>query len=174
MSVKALSTAPIALAMALTLAPGDAQGKDLQSRIGVGAYVQPGFTPALSVKYTLPADNKAQNNALQAIIGGKFSPDGGNQTIGGLRFQSALVAEDHMNVFVAVTGLYVFNDDGSEDPLQGFDARATVGAEFFLFGLDNLGLSVEGGADVLGALKSDGSLGVVLGTTGGLSFHYYF
>lgn len=174
MCLSDLSKSLLGLAFALVLAPTHAEGKDLQSRLGVGAYVQPGFAPALSVKYGFPADNKAKNLSLSAIIGGKFSPDGGNQTLGGLRFQSALVAEDHMNLFAAVTGLYVYNDDGSEDPLQGFDARATVGAEFFLFGLENLGLGIEGGGDILGDLKSDGTLGLRLGTTGSLFFHYYF
>jgi len=133
----------ILLFAALTLA-SPVQAKDLRGRTGVGFNQQFGHVSALSARYGLPTSSPVVNVHLE----GNFGLDTGAQKEGGNVFYGARVlygvlAEDNMNLFVA----------GGVGGLTTGDANTVrmqpgMGADFFLFGLDNLGFTLEWGLNL--------------------------
>ena len=152
--------------------PGEAQAKDLRNRLGVGFDTQISQIPALSIKYVLPASDKAIGIAIEALGGMRLPAEGQRQIVAGGRLLYTVVAEDQMNLYLGLGSMYLSTESESMT-FEGLRAQALMGAEFFLYGLDNLGLSLQVGVNV--DLGGD-TVGVSTGASslGGLGLHYYF
>lgn len=116
--------------------------KDLSHRLGVGYRNAFSFDlPSLAAHYypnteyglvtALGIDTKTNDS--------KFAFTGGVRKI--------VFKEDNMNFFFSGL-LSLLNTDNGVDKKSGFELGATVGAEFFLAGLDSLGFNMETGVAV--------------------------
>lgn len=158
---------------------GEADAKDLRSRISLGVEVPMGIRgtyaaqpPALSFKYSLPAAQKSINMQLQVYAG--FSrgyatalPDLESSVMavnGGARYLFTFVAEDNCNVFAGLGAGVSYQTQGSSTALDPY-AQPIAGIEFFPFGLENLGLTAAFMAQA--GLQFQGT-GALMGA------HYYF
>jgi hypothetical protein len=154
---------------ALLVAARPAEAKDLRGRVGVGFDNQFGDISALSVRYCLPMPEPALNFQIEGAFGfEKFDPDQDDFPpvyFGGGRLHYGVVAEDNMNLTVS-GGLGVLSD-GDQQSLR---AEAMMGAQFFLFGLENLGFIAEWGlhfdAGETNSSATDAGMGV--------GAHYWF
>lgn len=165
--------------LAPLLAPGVAQAKDLRQRVAVGANAHLGSVPALSVRYGLPTPDPAINVQLEATAGFWAYGDQGTKAVGGGRVLYGMVAEDNMNLFLgvgagAVTETSAATVDENGDSVQTSSTAARIqpvmGADFFLFGLENLGFTAEWGVNIdLGS-----SAGVATSAALGGGVHYWF
>ena len=133
----------ILLFSALFFVPS-AEAKDLRGRMGVGFNQQFGHVSALSARYGLPSSTPVVNVQLE----GNFGLDSGAQEAGGRVFYGARVlygflAEDNMNLFFGggVGGL----TDGDSNTVR---LQPSMGTDFFFFGLDNLGFTIEWGLNL--------------------------
>lgn len=129
------------LALAFLFA-GSAQAKDLSSRLGVGfRNAFPFEMPAIAAQYYPSADL-----GLLAAIGvdtkennSKFGVQAGLRKI--------IFKEDHMNFFMGGT-VSVLTEEIATVKNSGYEISGVLGGEFFLTGLDNLGLNFETGVAV--------------------------
>lgn len=152
------------LACLLLLIAAPASAKDLNGRLGVGASAQLTGGSALSVRYGLPLGNPLVNLMVEADVGVDAGPTATALAAGG-RVLYGVVAEDNMNLLVGAGAAYV--TDGLDGHVR---VQPSLGAEFFLFGLENLGFDAEIGLDVdVGA-----SSRVTVRGAPGVGFHYYF
>jgi hypothetical protein len=157
--------AVLLLAAGLLSVPRSASAKDLRSRFALGANAHLGSVPALSARYGLPTGNPAMNVQLEALVGFAAVSGTNSDAIAGGRLLYGVVAEDNMNLFLgAGAGVNVV---GGTAALR---VQPIMGADFFLFGLENLGFTAEWGVNIdLGdpsAVATSGALG------GGV--HYWF
>jgi hypothetical protein len=152
------------LALLLVSAPADA--KDLRSRIGVGFHEQFGNVTALSIRGGLPMPKPTNNLQLELDIGLDLAAVTDPKFFAGGRVLYSVVAEDNMNLYLGAGAGYLV--DGPSGLVR---IQPVAGAEFFLFGLENLGFSVEWGVNVdLGA-----TWGVeTVGSSPAIAAHYYF
>ena len=144
----------------------EAEAKDLRSRIGVGYANQLPHIDALSVKLGVPTAGPAVNVQVQGLLGLSLLDDTDDAMFAGGRVLYGVVAEDNMNLY-AIGGAGYFQNGAR----AGLRLQPAVGAEFFPFGLENLGFSLEWG------LTFDFAGGRDLYTTGsgaGLGVHYWF
>lgn len=152
------------LALLLVSAPADA--KDLRSRFGIGFHQQFGSVTALSARYGLPTGKPTSNVQIEVDVGADLAALTEPRFFAGGRLLYSVVAEDNMNLYLGAGGGYVV--DGPDGVVR---LQPVAGAEFFFFGLENLGFSVEWGVNVdLGAawaVKTVGSAPAV-------GVHYYF
>lgn len=154
------------LLIAATFVATPAHAKDLRGRSGVGFNQQFGHVSALSVRYGLPTPSPVINIQVEGVFGLETaaSEEGGN-VFAGARALYGFLAEDNMNLFAGGGLGIVTRPDGSTVRTQ-----PTMGADFFLFGLENLGFTIEWG------------LNIDLGPTSGVSTtaaaaagaHYWF
>ena len=149
--------------------PSTAAAKDLRGKVGIG--FNNNFSPltSVSVKVGLPAQKETVNVQVQALVGFSLAATQDNQFFAGGRLLLPILAEDNLNLYGAIGGGYVrFHDQA-----QAFRGQATLGVEFFFFGLERLGLSAE-----FGVLVDVGPGIVDVGTTSGtaaqVGVHYYF
>jgi hypothetical protein len=145
--------------------PATAGAKDLRGRFGAGFHAGLGSVPAISVRYALPTGDPKVSIVVEADGGASI---GGATTdvLAGGRVLYGLVAEDNMNLYAGVGGFFVVQGGGPAARIQ-----PALGAHFFLFGLENLGLSAEWGVNV------DFGVPAALATVGGapaVAVHYYF
>lgn len=162
--LRSLSHALLLLA-ALLLAPHTASAKDLRGRAALGANMQLGSTPALSLRYGLPTGNPAINIQVEALAGfWKTANTAASATLGG-RLLYGVVAEDNMNLFVgAGAGI------NSVGGLTAVRVQPVMGADFFFFGLENLGFTTEWGLNIdLGSSSAIGTSASI-----GAGVHYWF
>ena len=87
----------------------------------------------------------------------------------------AFLAEDNLNLYAGVGAGYAGFDDGS----RAVRAQPALGVEFFLFGLENLGLSAEFGVNVDVGISSSGidvttGAGPDASSFAAIGVHYYF
>ncbi len=154
----------------------DAAAKDLRGRIGAGFNQQFGHVSALSVRYAIPTKSHAINVHIEANFGldtaSEPTPDPDNNdfvsnrsVFSGGRVLYGVVAEDNMNLFVGGGVGMLTNSDSNTIRLQ-----PSMGADFFLFGLDNLGFTVEWGLNI----DTGGSPGVETAAAVGAGVHYWF
>ena len=135
----------LCLLLFASLIPSTAvQAKDLRGRYGVGFNQQFGHVSALSARYALPTSSHVMNVHLE----GNFGLDTGEKDAGGDVFYGARVlygvlAEDNMNLFVAGGAGGLTNGDTNTVRIQ-----PSIGTDFFLFGLDNLGFTIESGMNL--------------------------
>lgn len=153
------------LLLTLLLLPSIAQAKDLRNRLGVGFDNQFGQYPALSLRYGLPAKNSAFN--VQTELDAGFLADSDNSTVDGLytgaRLLWAFSVEDNMNLYAAAGAGALIDENNT-----AFRVMPGLSAEFFTFGLENLGFSAEWGLTIdLGSPSA-------VGTFSALGAHYYF
>jgi len=152
--------------LALLLSASSADAKDLRSRLGVGFHQQFGSVTTLSARYGLPMPKPTQSLQLEADVGFDFTDGDPAAFFAGGRALYGVVAEDNLNLYLGAGAGYAVSGTSGFVRLQ-----PAVGAEFFLFGLENLGFSVEWGVTIdLGA-----ETGVsTFGTAPNAAVHYYF
>jgi len=137
-----LFTSLALIAIGAVLAP-QAQAKDLASRLGVGyrnSFVTMNL-PSLATFYYPSAEtglvgaigvDTAENNALFGLSGA---------------VRRIIFKEEQMNFF-GMGQIAVINQEVAADKNSGFELAAGVGGEFFLHGLDSLGLNFETGVGI--------------------------
>lgn len=152
------------LALLLVSAPADA--KDLRSRLGIGLHEQFGSVTALSARYGLPTGKPTSNVQIEVDLGADLASTMDPKFFAGGRLLFSVVAEDNMNLYLGAGAGYVVDGPAGVVRLQ-----PVAGAEFFFFGLENLGFSVEWGVNVdLGSAWAVQTIG----SSPGVAAHYYF
>jgi hypothetical protein len=143
-----------------------AHSKDLRGRSGVGFNQQFGHVSALSVRYGLPTPNPVINVQIEGAFGldTAASEDGGN-VFAGARILYGFLAEDNMNLF-AGGGLGIVTEQNQNT----IRIQPTMGADFFLFGLENLGFTIEWGLN----LDVGPTSGVSTTAAAAAGAHYWF
>jgi hypothetical protein len=154
----------MALALLVLLTP--AHAKDLRSRFGLGFNEQFGSVTALSARVGLPTDKPTQNVQIEADVGVDLGETIDPKFFAGGRLLFGVVAEDNMNVYLGAGAGYAV--DGPSGVVR---IQPSAGAQFFLFGLENLGFSTELGVNIdLGAAWSVKTVGA----SPSVAVHYYF
>ena len=143
-----------------------AHAKDLRGRSGVGFNQQFGHVSALSVRYGLPTPSPVINVQVEGAFGLETaaSEDGGN-VFAGARVLYGFLAEDNMNLFAGGGLGIVTRPNGNTVRTQ-----PTMGADFFLFGLENLGFTIEWGLN----LDVGPTSGVSTTAAAAAGAHYWF
>ncbi len=168
----------LVLLLLLCMAPLGASAKDLRGRFAVGFTNQLSPMTSASVKFTFPAKQPTVNVQLQGIAGMALyrARSNNDQFFAGFRLLLSFIAEDNLNVYAGVGAGYAGFSDGS----RAVRGQPAVGIEFFLFGLENLGLSAEFGVNVdVGISPSSGidvgtGVGPDASSFGAVGLHYYF
>ena len=156
--------------LSLGFSAQNAQAKELFGRLGIGYNAQFANTsltngvPAVSLKYGIAP------RAAVELVGGFYSGSDGSG-IFGLKYMQTIRAESYAN-FYGLGGVGLV----SADHRSGTEFLGGFGAEFFIPGVDSVGISFETGvsAENLSALSGSYVL-----KTFGVSFinagmHYYF
>lgn len=155
-------------ATCLVLCETAAPARDMQGRLGLGTNAEfantyaSGFrVPAVSVKYGLSRDL-----ALEGVIG--FATINPSNSITAIKLFKNLFYETNLN-FYATAGVGLLNANSQ----AGIELLGGFGVEFFIPGLESLGLSME-----TGVTFDNGSGSYALKTLG-VSFldagiHFYF
>ncbi len=155
--------APVLLALAL---PASASAKDLNGRFGVGAEQASSGLSTLSFRIGFPTGKPTTNIGLGIDAGiDTLSSTGTTDYFGGARLYFGVVAEDNMNLYLGVAAGYA-----STDGVSAIRVGPNLGAEFFLFGLENLGFLAELQLNV----DIGGSLRISTFGAPAIGFHYYF
>lgn len=150
---------------ALLLAPAPALAKDLGNRFALGANAHLGSVPALSVRYGLPTGNPAVNIQVEAAAGFWTVSNAKADAVAAGRVLYGVVAEDNMNLFLgAGAGANVTAG------VANFRVQPVMGADFFFFGLENLGFTAEWGVNIDVGGSTTAGTSASLG--GGV--HYWF
>jgi hypothetical protein len=153
------------------LLSSSAEAMDLRERVGIGYSNQFASVSSLSVRYHLPTRSPTIRLAVELTAGASVmnSPSAATTYdgwFGGVRVLYGLVAEDNMTLYAAAgTG---FTSTGAD---QAVRLQPALGAEFFLYGLENLGISTEWGLNV--DMGSTTRLNTVSGGPA-VAVHYYF
>lgn len=132
-----------ALSALILLAP-IVQAKDLTNRLGIGYKDQ--FLPAIAAQYYPNADT-----SLSGALGVDTQKDA-SSFAATIRVNRIVFKEPNMNFYMGGGGGIVSQEVASKNE-SGFVVDAVAGGEFFLPGLDSLGLSFETGVGVV-SLKS--------------------
>lgn len=154
-----------ALLLALLAAP-DAHASDLRGRFGFGFHAGIGSVSALSARYALPTKDPKINVQVELNAGTEIRTDAPMQLVAGGRLLYGVVAEDNLSLYVAAGAAYA-----SESTWTGVRLLPAMGAEFFLFGLENLGWGVEWGLQI--DLGSESAVRTVSGGPA-VTVHYWF
>jgi hypothetical protein len=151
-------------------ASDSAESKELFGRVGLGYNAQfantsqTNGTPGISMKYGLAP------RSMVEIIAGFYSGSRGSGVLAG-KYMQTVHSESYAN-FYFLGGLgYVYANQ-----TNGIEILGGLGSEFFIPGVDNVGISFEAGMSAESLSSSSGSL--VLKTFG-VSFlnagmHFYF
>ncbi len=174
----------LALALALVALPLSAQAKDLNGRIGIGGAQSFGGLSSLSVRFGFPTGKPTLNVGVGAEAGVDMVAGGDTAYFAGGRLYFGVVAEDNMNLYLGAGGGFSSashvtpaTTDAEGEPVAAKTTTETalrvspsIGAEFFLFGLDNLGFLAELAVNVdLGAATQISTV-----ASPSVGFHYYF
>jgi len=152
-----------ALAVSLLL-PAHAEAKDLNGRFGVGAEQGVGLS-TVSIRYGFPTGKPTLNLGIGVDAGVDVISGGTADYYGGARVFFGVVAEDNMNLYLGASVGYASTSGNTALRLA-----PNLGAEFFLFGLENLGFIAEVALNVdLGASSEISTVG-----SPQVGFHYYF
>lgn len=118
------------------------QAKDLTHRLGVGYSNQTSIDlPSIAVRYY--PDSKF---GLAASLGVDTQKDASRFAFL-VKAYRVIFAEDNLNFFMGA-GAGLLSQEVKGDNDSGFELSATVGAEFFFSGLENLGFSFETGVGI--------------------------
>lgn len=119
-----------------------ASAKDLSNRLGIGYRNAYAFDiPSLAAHYYPNADF----GIITAL--GIDTQDKNSRFAFGIGMRKHIFKEENLNFFFG-GNLGLLNTDDGIDKKSGFELAATVGAEFFLQGLENLGFNFETGVAV--------------------------
>lgn len=172
---------PLLIVLSSLLA-APAHARDLRGRIGLGFQNQFSSLTSLSIKLVAPAQTETVNVAFQVLGGFAFARSEEERAFVGGRVLLPLLAEDNLNLFASIGGGWLRTSDAR----SWLRVQVGIGAEVFLFGLENLGISGEVGLrldatedDLIFATASDGggadgTAGPSGGTSAGIAVHYYF
>lgn len=160
----------ILLVLALVLSGSAAESRDLFGRVGLGYNAQFGQTgtttgsPGISLKYGFNP-----KTALE-VIGGFYSGSGGN-SVAALKLMQTMHSESYVNFyFLLGAGLVSTPSTSGTELLGGF------GSEFFIPGMESVGISFEAGLDLENHTSSSGSF--ILKSFGAsflnAGMHFYF
>ena len=142
-----------------------AAAKDLRGRFGGGFNQQFGHVSALSVRYAFPTNSPAINVHLEGAFGLETQKEADNRLFTGGRLLWGMIAEDNMNLYLAGgAGALSQNDEST------FRLQPAMIADFFFFGLENLGFTVEWGLN----LDLAGETGIATAATAAAGAHYWF
>jgi hypothetical protein len=158
---------PFALAIiALScLSASEAQAKDLSGRLGVGFNNQFAGLSSISARWNLP--NGDENSiAIEGNVGFSMMAGSDDAVFVGGRALYGLAREDNMTLWVGGGVGYL-----REATQTAFRFQPVMSAEFFLYGLENLGFMVEWGLNF--DLSSETQIHTVSGTPS-VGAHYYF
>lgn len=152
--------------VALTLAsPMVAQAKDLNGHVGIGAEQSFGGMSALSLRFGFPTGKPTLNIGVGVDAGVDAISGGATDYYAGARLYFGVVAEDNMNLYLGASAGYA-----SIGGANAIRVAPNIGAEFFLFGLENLGFLAEMAVNVdIGASFQISTFG-----SPAVGFHYYF
>jgi hypothetical protein len=155
----------LAFSCPLLLLALPASAKDLRGRYAVGFNDQFGHVSAISGRYTFPTTSAVVNVQVEGNFGLATSPEEDGKVFTGGRVLYGTIAEDNMNLFIAGGVGALMERGGSTVRLQ-----PGMGADFFLCGLENLGLTIEWG------LNLDLADGAQVSTTAAMAAgaHYWF
>lgn len=146
-------------------APAIASAKDLGGHVGVGAEQSLGGLSALSLRYGFPTGKPTLNIGVGVDAGVDAISGGTTDFYGGARLYFGVVAEDNMNLYLGAAAGYA--STGGNTAIR---VAPNIGAEFFLFGLDNLGFLAEMAVNVdIGGATEISTFG-----SPAVGFHYYF
>lgn len=158
-------TRPLLVLSALVFSSAT-HAKDLRGRTGVGFNEQFGHVSALSVRYGLPTPSPVMNIQVEGMFGlDTAATDAGGNVVYGARVLYGFLAEDNLNLF-AGGGLGGVNR-AAENTLR---LQPTMGTDFFLFGLENLGFTIEWGLNI--DIGSSSGVSTTAATAAGV--HYWF
>lgn len=133
--------------MLLVLAAGllapPVQAADHRGRFGFGFHAGLGSIPAISARYALPTSSPSINAQIELDGGVDTGTGEGLSLVAGGRFLYGVVAEDNLSLYVAGGAAYVAAPDTYSIRIQ-----PALGAEFFFFGLENLGFGLEWGFNI--------------------------
>jgi hypothetical protein len=168
----------LCLLLLLSALPLDASAKDLRGRFAVGFTNQLSPMTSASIKYTFPAKQPTVNIQLQGIAGMALyrARSQNDQFFAGFRMLFVFIAEDNLNAYAGAGAGYAGFSDGS----RAVRAQPAVGLEFFLFGLENLGISAEFGVNIDVGISPSSGVDVTTGvgpdasSFGAVGLHYYF
>jgi hypothetical protein len=146
------------------------QARELLGRAGLGYNAQfsnadrTGHTPAISLKYAF-----APRSALEAVAG--FYSGAGGDGVVALKYCRTIRSENYVNFYFPL-GLGYLTSRGT----SGIEILGGLGAEFFIPGVDSVGMAFEAGLS--GETISSGTGSFVLKTFGAsflnAGMHYYF
>jgi hypothetical protein len=132
----------VALASLLVAVP-KASARDLQGRLGLGYNAQfanyresGGTVPAIAAKYAVTKDI-----AFEGVLG--FATTKPANSVIGMKFFKNLFFENNLNFYSMLAGGIVAANGNS-----GFDFQGGFGSEFFIPGLESVGLSFELGVEL--------------------------
>jgi hypothetical protein len=157
-----------AILFSFLMLSANASAKELYGRVGLGYNAQFANTtekngvPAISIKYGI-----APRSAIEIVAGFYSGPDGSG--VAALKYMQTLHAESYANFYFLLGGGFV-----SANHKSGSEFLGGLGAEFFIPGVDNVGISFETGADIENLTSSSFVI-----KTFGISFinagmHFYF
>lgn len=150
----------------LLLALSVAEANDLRGRFGFGFHAGLGSVSALSARYALPTKDPKINVQVELNAGTEIQTDAPLELVAGGRLIYGVVAEDHLSLYLAAGAAYA-----QEEAWTGVRLLPAMGAEFFLFGLENLGWGVEWGLQI--DLGSEAAVRTVSGAPA-VTVHYWF
>jgi len=153
------------LLLALLASP-EAHANDLRGRFGFGFHAGLGSVSALSARYALPTGDPKINVQVELNAGAELQTDTPMALVAGGRLLYGIVAEDNLSLYVAAGAAYV-----NDSAWTGVRVLPAMGAEFFLFGLENLGWGIEWGLQI--DLGSEFALRTVSGAPA-VTVHYWF
>ena len=153
------------LLAAAVLAPASAHAKDLRGRFGLGFNHSFGAASTLSARYGLPMPEPAINILVEADGGVDTTATATQSLFLGGRVLYAFVVEDNMNLYAAGGAALI-----TGPATQTIRVQPALSAEFFLFGLENLGFTAEWGVN----LDIGDKPGVTTTASPGVGLHYWF
>jgi len=128
------------------------QAKDMTSRLGIG--YSDSFSvstlPSIAVKY-YPSQDLALSAALGIDTNSTNSATGNSNFGAGVKLYKTIFPEDNMNFYMgAGAGLVSISPTagGSGTTNSGFEMSGFFGAEFFIPGIDSLGINFQAGIGV--------------------------
>ncbi len=128
------------MVLALLLLAAPAEAKDLRGRAGVGFTHTFGQPTSIGLRYTFGA--KQPTATVQLGLDAGFDLGGDTDAwYGGARLRWGFVAEDNMILHAGVAAGWAGGVDAAR-------VQPTIGAQVFLFGVENLGIEVDFGANV--------------------------
>jgi len=133
----------VVLAVSVFVVTPEASARDLQGRLGLGYNAQfasfresGGTVPAIAAKYAVTKDI-----AFEGVLG--FATTDPANSVIGMKFFKNLFFENNLNFYSMLAGGLV-NANGN----SGFDFQGGFGTEFFIPGLESVGLSFEVGGEL--------------------------